>query len=301
MTEAVQKILSHYAGEHSGVLKNLERIFMNGKLGGTGRLIILPVDQGFEHGPARSFAVNPVAYNPEYFVRLAVTAGLNAYAAPYGQLAAVSAEWRNKIPLIMKLNSASSLVAAKDNAMTATVEDAARLGCAAIGYTVYPGSEHYYKQVEKFAALQQQARQHGMASVLWSYPRGGTISKDGETALDIIAYAAHMAAQCGAHIVKVKLPTDYVEQDEAKKSYANFDFLGGLKSRVEHIVQCCFDGRRPVVFSGGVAKGDDDVLNEARAIHAGGGNGSIIGRNVFQRTEADALKLLDELVNIYRA
>jgi len=299
---AVKAILENYNGEKDEVLHNLSRIMMHGKLGGTGRMVIYPVDQGFEHGPARTYAVNPAAYNPDYFVKIAVKAGLNAYAAPYGQLAAISAEYRDKIPLIMKINSASSLVEAKDNAVTATIDDAARLGCAAIGYTVYPGSEHYYRQIEKLVLLMDEARAQGIATVLWSYPRGGTISKDGETALDIVAYSAHMAAQCGAHIIKVKLPSDHLEQPEAKKVYEAQNIARvTMAERVKHVVQCCFDGRRPVVFSGGVTKGEEGVLDDARAIMAGGGHGSILGRNVTQRPEAEALKLLEDVVKIYQA
>ncbi|MGE3770218.1 MAG: class I fructose-bisphosphate aldolase [Bdellovibrionales bacterium] len=300
LTPAVEKILNYYTYENEALLQNIARLFMQGRLGGTGRMVILPVDQGWEHGPARSYAPNPVAYNPDYFVKLAVDAGLNAYAGPLGQLAAVTKEYRNKLPLILKINSATTLVGAKNNAITATVDDAVRLGCAAVGYTVYPGSDDYYTQVEKLVDISAQARKKDLPMIVWSYPRGGTLSKDGETALDIVAYGAHMAAQCGAHIVKVKLPTAHIKQDAAKKAYENVA-KDTLADRVRHVVQSCFDGRRPVVFSGGEAKDTDSVLNDARAIHAGGGNGSIIGRNAFQRPEADALKLLDEIVKIYSA
>jgi class I fructose-bisphosphate aldolase len=300
LTPAVEKILNNYAYESESVLANMARMLMHGQLGGTGRMIVYPVDQGFEHGPARTFAPNPASYDPLYFPRLAITAGLSAYAGTPGQLMAAHA-YAAKVPFIMKLNSASSLVPTKDNAVTGTIEDAVKVGCAAIGYTVYPGSEHYYAQIEKLVPIMQRARAAGLPTVLWSYPRGGNVSKDGETALDVVAYAARMAAEVGAHIIKVKLPTDVIDQPEAKKVYESQAIpRTTLAERVAHVVQCCFNGQRIVLFSGGATKGEDSVLDDARAIHAGGGNGSIIGRNATQRTEAEALALLGQMVKIYK-
>src|SRR6056297_1108904 len=142
-TRIVQKILSNYEGETPGVKANLCRMMMQGKLGGSGKMIILPVDQGFEHGPARSFAPNPAGYDPHYHYQLAIDAGLNAFAAPLGMLEAGADTFAGQIPTILKANSANSLIpseAPKDQAITASVDDALRLGCSAIGFTVYPGS-----------------------------------------------------------------------------------------------------------------------------------------------------------------
>jgi len=304
LTRRVREILGAYEGETSGTKKNLARILMSGRLGGTGRMVILPVDQGFEHGPARSFAMNPDAYDPHYHYQLAIDAGLNAYAAPLGALAAGADTFAGAIPTILKLNSANSLSRQKENAdqaVTASVDDALRLGCSAVGFTIYPGSDAMYAQYEEFRDLSAEAKAKGFAVVLWSYPRGGDISKDGELAVDIIAYGAHMAALLGANIIKVKLPTAHLENKEAKKVYEEKKIpIATLPERVRHIMQCCFNGRRIVVFSGGAAKGESSVLDDARAIHAGGGNGSIIGRNCFQRPRAEALKLLDELIEIYK-
>ena len=153
--------------------------------------------------------------------------------------------------------------------------------------------------MEELRALAAEAKAKGLAVVVWSYPRG-SLSKDGETGMDICAYAAHMAALLGAHIVKVKLPTSFVEQPEAKKIYEEqHTDIAALPARVAQVVKACFDGRRVVVFSGGAAKDTASVLDEARAIRDGGGNGSIIGRNSFQRPRAEALELLDRLVQIY--
>jgi class I fructose-bisphosphate aldolase len=262
-------------------------------------VVILPVDQGFEHGPARSFAPNPPAYDPHYHFQLAIDAGLSAYASVLGMIEAGADSFAGAIPTILKLNSANTLTAAKNQAVTGSVADALRLGCAAVGFTIYPGSDQAYDMMEELRALAAEAKAKGLAVVVWSYPRG-SLSKDGETGMDICAYAAHMAALLGAHIIKVKLPTSFVEQPEAKKVYEQqHTDVSALPARVAQVVKACFDGRRVVVFSGGAAKDTASVLDEARAIRDGGGNGSIIGRNSFQRPRAEALALLDSLVQIY--
>jgi class I fructose-bisphosphate aldolase len=304
LSRRVQEILGWYEGETPGTKANLARILMAGRLGGSGHVVILPVDQGFEHGPARSFAVNPAAYDPHYHYQLAIDAGLNAYAAPLGPLAAGADTFAGAIPTILKVNSANSLARAKENAdqaVTASVSDALRLGCAAVGFTIYPGSDAVYDQIEEFRDISAEAKAKGLAVVLWSYPRGGAVTKEGETALDVIAYAAHMAALLGANIIKVKLPSDFLEQKEAKKVYEEKQIPRATQAeRVKHVMQAAFAGKRIVVFSGGAAKGEDSVIADARAIYEGGGNGSIIGRNCFQRSKPDALKLLDQIIDIYK-
>ncbi|NDF12908.1 MAG: class I fructose-bisphosphate aldolase [Proteobacteria bacterium] len=302
LTRKVQEILSHYEGETAGSKANLARILMEGKLGGTGKLVILPVDQGFEHGPARSFAPNPDAYDPHYHFKLAIDAGLSAYAAPLGMITAGADTFAGAIPLILKVNSANSLYSGvADQAVTASVDDALRLGCAAIGFTIYPGSDNSFAMMEEIRAMSEEARKKGLAVVIWSYPRGGKLTKEGETAVDVCAYAAHMAALLGAHIIKVKPPTAHIEQDAAKKVYeAQKINTSTQKDRYAHIVQACFAGKRVVVFSGGESKDKNAIYDDARAIRDGGGNGSIIGRNTFQRPRAEALELLDTLIKIYQ-
>jgi len=305
LSRRVREILDWYEGETPGTKANLSRILMAGRLGGTGKMVILPVDQGFEHGAARSFAINPAAYDPHYHYQLAIDAGLNAYAAPLGSLAAGAETFAGAIPTILKMNSANSLSRQKENAdqaVTSRIDDALRLGCSAIGFTIYPGSDTMYDQFEEFRELSAEAKSKGLAVVLWSYPRGGDISKEGELGTDVVAYGAHMAALLGANIIKVKLPSGFLEQKEAKKVYEEQKIpITTMAERVKHVMQCCFDNRRIVVFSGGAAKGGDSVLEDARAIHAGGGNGSIIGRNCFQRPREEAIKLLDDLVDIYKS
>jgi len=303
-TRTVQKILANYEGETPGVKANLCRMLMTGKLGGTGKMIILPVDQGFEHGPGRSFAPNPAAYDPHYHYQLAIDAGLNAYAAPLGMLEAGADSFAGQIPTILKVNSSNSLLpsaAPKDQAITASVADALRLGCAAIGFTIYPGSSSSLEMFEEIAAMRAEAASVGVATVIWSYPRGEELSKDGETAIDVTAYATQMAALLGAHVIKVKLATDYLEQKEAKNAYVDNKLdISTQAARVADCVKAAFGGRRIIVFSGGAAKGADAVFDDARAIRDGGGNGSIIGRNSFQRSREDALAMLGKLVEIYK-
>ncbi|MCW3836798.1 class I fructose-bisphosphate aldolase [Sphingomonas canadensis] len=299
ITPAVKAILANYESDNPGVKANLARILMQGRLGGTGKLIILPVDQGFEHGPARSFAVNPAAYDPHYHYQLAIDAGLSAYAAPLGMLEAGADTFAGQIPTILKCNSSNSWATGANQALTGGVDDALRLGCSAIGFTIYPGSDDCFDMMEEIKELSAEAKSVGIATVLWSYPRGGALPKSGELALDVGAYAAHMAALLGAHIIKVKLPSNHIEQKDAQKAYEGTDW-SKQSDRVAHVVKSCFNGRRIVVFSGGAAKGADAVYQDAIDIRDGGGNGSIIGRNTFQRERGEAMAMLDKLVRIYK-
>lgn len=303
-SRTVKQILANYEGENPGVKGNLCRMLMEGRLGGTGKMIILPVDQGFEHGPARSFAPNPSAYDPHYHYQIAIDAGLNAYAAPLGMLEAGADTFAGQIPTILKANSANSLMsdgAGKNQAVTASVDDALRLGCAAIGFTIYPGSDSQLDMYEEIVELRREAASVGIATVIWSYPRGEAITKDGETAIDVAAYAAQIAALIGAHVIKIKLSTDHLMLPEAKKVYEDKAIdVATQAARVRHCMEASFGGRRIVVFSGGAAKGADAVYDDARAIRDGGGNGSIIGRNTFQRSRDDALAMLGKLVDIYK-
>ena len=299
-TDTVRDILRNYEGETPGVKANLARMLMAGKLGGTGKMIILPVDQGFEHGPARSFAPNPEGYDPHYHYKLAIEAGLNAYAAPLGMIEAGADTFAGQIPTILKLNSANSLSTNKDQGVHGSVGDALRLGCAAIGFTIYPGSDDQYEMMEEIRELSEEAKSVGIATVIWSYPRGEALDKDGETAIDIAAYAAQIAALIGAHVIKIKLSTDHLSLPEAKKVYeAEGIDVSTQAARVKHCVQSAFAGRRIMVFSGGAKKGADSVYDDARAIRDGGGNGSIIGRNSFQRPREEALEMLGKLQDIY--
>ena len=300
-TNKVIEILSNYENVNAGIKANLGKILMHGDLGGTGKLLVLPVDQGLEHGPDKSFFINSPAYDPDYHYQLAIEAKLSAYAAPFGFLEAGAERFAGQIPTILKINSSNGLNEQKYQSVNGSVKDALRLGCSAIGFTIYPGSEYQYDMIEEFKEISKEASDHGLPSVLWSYPRGGGISKEGETALDIIGYAAHIAAQLGAHIIKVKPPTTHIENKDLNYMHdnkkSNFDLLS---NRISHIKKCAFNFKRIVVFSGGNSKNTDDLLEEIKQINKGGGNGSIIGRNSFQRPKEEAINLLNKIVEIYR-
>ena len=303
VTPRVKEILSWYRSENPGVLTNLARLMCTGNLAGTGKLVILPVDQGFEHGPARSFAPNPPSYSPLYHYDLAVESGCNAYAAPLGFIEAGAADYAGQMPLILKVNNSDSLYKTNNPcpAITASVKDALRLGCCAIGYTIYPGSGERNKMYSDLAEMTREAKANGLAVIVWSYTRGEFLSKSGETAIDVIAYGAQIAAQLGANIIKVKPPTAHLEQDAAKKVYESSNIpVQTLKDRAAHVIKSSFDGRRIVIFSGGETKGDNELLEEARQLAAGGSFGAIMGRNAFQRPKADALKLLHSVQAIYK-
>lgn len=299
MTRIVRSILANYESDNPGTKSNLARILMNGKLGGTGKLLILPVDQGYEHGPARSFAPNPEAYDPHYHYKLAIDANLSAYAAPLGMIEAGADSFAGQIPTILKMNSSTSWATEKDQAIHGSVDDALRLGCSAVGFTIYPGSNYQFEMMEELRDIALEAKGVGLVIVVWSYPRGGKLSKEGETAIDVCAYAAHIAALMGAHIIKIKPPTMHIEQEEARKAYKDID-LTSLSNRVAHVMKSSFNKRRIVVFSGGASKDTEGLLKEIRQIKNGGANGSIIGRNTFQRPREEALALLEEIIKIYK-
>src|SRR5690349_14599925 len=195
MTKRAREILDFYRSENAGVLSNIARMINHGKLAGTGKFVILPVDQGFEHGPARSFAANPGGYDPSYHYQLGIESGCNAYAAPLGFIEAGAVEFAGQIPTILKLNNHDVLQDEKDplGALTASVKDALRLGCSAIGYTIYPGTLDRRLQYQEVAELILEAKAVGLPTVMWAYPRGGGLSKNGETGLDVTAYAAQIA------------------------------------------------------------------------------------------------------------
>ncbi|NQZ01839.1 MAG: class I fructose-bisphosphate aldolase [Bdellovibrionales bacterium] len=303
MTPRVREILSWYGSENPGVLTNIARMLNQGKLGGSGKMVILPVDQGFEHGPARSFAKNPDGYDPDYHFQLAIESGCSAYAAPLGFLEAGARDYAGEIPLILKINNSDSLYKSAENpisAVTSSVDDALRLGCAAIGFTIYPGSSDRKQMYEEIALATREAKDAGLAVVMWSYPRGGGISKDGETAIDVVAYSAQIAAQLGANIIKVKPPTAHVEQAEAKKVFDSMGIkVASLADRTRHVIESAFNGKRITIFSGGAAKGTEEVLEEVKGLAGGGSFGSIMGRNAFQRPKAEAIELLQSVMDIY--
>jgi class I fructose-bisphosphate aldolase len=303
-SDRVREILSWYASDNPGTLTNMVRLLNTGALAGTGKLVILPVDQGFEHGPLRSFGPNLEGNDPDYHFQLAIDSGCNAYAAPLGPLEAGAAKFAGQIPLVLKVNNSDTLskIDQPCSAITSSVEDALRLGCVAIGYTIYPGSSQRNTMYQDLREITLEAKRKGLVVITWSYPRGAGLSKQGETAVDVCAYAAHVAAQLGSHFIKVKPPTAHVEQEESKKTLEKHPVkLDTLEDRVRFVVRNTFNGKRVVIFSGGEAKGSAEVLDEVRQIAKGGGFGSILGRNAFQRPRAEGLKLLQDVIGIYKS
>ncbi len=302
ISKRTKEILGWYRSDSNAVLNNLCALLQTGTLAGTGKMVIFPVDQGFEHGPARSFGVNPSGYDPRYHIDLAIESGCNAYAAPYGQIVAVAHDYIGRIPIIVKVNNSDSLYSDKNPvpSVNCSIKEALRIGAHAIGFTIYPGSSERKGMYQEIRELSEEAREYGLPTIIWSYPRGEQLSKDGETAIDVVSYGAHVACQLGAHIVKVKPPTAFVEQEAAKKIYEKEKIkVDTLEARVRHVVQCCFNGQRIVIFSGGEAKSDEQIMKEIGEINAGGGFGSIMGRNVFQRRREDGLKLLRNMMEIF--
>ena len=302
MSTRVEEILSWYPTAGPRTVANLRRLLTHGRTGGTGKLVVLPVDQGFEHGPGRSFAANPAGYDPRYHARLAIDAGCSAHALPLGACELVAPQYAADLPLILKCNSSDSLYVGADPepAVTASVEDAVRLGCAAVGFTIYPGSAGRNRMYQQLRDLARDADAAGLVLVVWSYPRGSGVSEVGRTAVDVVAYAAHLAAQLGAQVIKVKPPTEHIESDAARAALEKAGVpLGTLADRVRHVVQSAFDGHRIVIFSGGAAKETAAVLEENRQTALGGGFGTIMGRNSFQRPHDEAVQLLHDVMDIH--
>jgi len=302
-TDRVKQILSWYGSDNPGTKANLFRMLAHGQLAGTGKLVILPVDQGFEHGPARTFGPNPPSYDPDYHFQLAIDSGCNAYAAPLGQMEQSVDKFAGQIPLILKVNNSDTLAKIDQpcSAVTSSVEDALRLGCGAIGYTIYPGSGQRNTMYQDLRELTLEAKRKGLVVVTWAYPRGAGLSKEGETAVDVAAYAAQIAGQLGAHIIKIKPPTAHIEQAEAKKVFEKYKIpVATMADRVRHCVQSAFNGKRILIFSGGETRDSASLLEDVKGMAAGGAFGAIMGRNAFQRPRAEALQLLQSVIDIYK-
>jgi fructose-bisphosphate aldolase, class I len=303
--DRVSEILSWYPAMTSQQKYNLLRFINYGRIGGTGKFVLLPVDQGFEHGPGRSFQPNPAGYDPLYHAKLAIDSGCNGYAAPLGQIeAAVDVITAASLPTILKVNSHDLMMPDDDDpapAVTAWVDDAVRLNCAAVGFTIYPGSVNSSEMYEQVRDLANDARSAGLVVVVWAYPRGsGLPSKDVETAVDIVCYAVHLAAQLGAHIIKCKPSKAVIGlPDHVKRGTYKDVPIETLADRTKIVVKSAFDGHRIVINSGGEAKSDQDVLDEVSQLAKGGSFGSIVGRNAFQRVKDESIVLLHKIQDIY--
>ena len=302
-SKRVNEIISWYDHENEGTKGNIERLLNTGYLAGTGKLVILPVDQGFEHGPSKSFAPNPDAFDPDYHFNFAIEAGCNAYAAPLGFIEHGAKKYSKQLPLILKLNNSDSLYGGDPvQVMTSSVDDAVRLGCAAVGFSIYPGSNSSPEMYSELRQVTIEAKSKGLAVVVWSYPRGGKLNKEDEAAFDVVSYAAHIAAQMGANIIKINPPTSHVSRQDVLDIYSKNNVkLDNLSDRIAHCIQSSFNGKRIVIFSGGPAKGKEEILKEIAEIAKGGGFGSIVGRNSFQRPFSEGVSLMREIMEIYKS
>ena len=296
----------------TSVLRNLQAIFNNGRLAGTGYLSILPVDQGIEHSAGASFAPNPIYFDPENIVRLALEGGCNAVTSTLGVLGAVSRKFAHQIPLIVKINHNEFLSYPNrfDQLLFARVEQAFEMGAAAVGATVYFGSAESDRQIVEVSEAFERAHELGLATDLWCYLRNAEFNKDGvdyHASADLTGQANHLGVTIEADIIKQKLP-------ETNGGYRALDF-GKTHDRVyeelttdhpidlvRYQVANCFMGRAGLINSGGPA-GDNDLKDAIRTAvinKRGGGMGLISGRKAFQRPMEEGIKLLNAIQDVYR-
>jgi class I fructose-bisphosphate aldolase len=261
---------------------------------GNGTLMLLPIDQGIEHGP-RDFFPNPASKDPDYQFRLAVEAGYSALACQIGMASKYYPDYAGQVPLILKVNGKTDIPSAADALSTcnASVEDAVRLGADAVGYTMYVGSPAQGEDLVQLRQVRQDCDRYGMPLIVWSYPRGEAIDKKGgRDSFYAIDYAARMAMEMGADVVKLNMPKINPEKDkDAPSPYGELEV-----DQAEAIRQCVESaGRSLVVLSGGSKVDDETVLQNCRDIMAAGGSGVIFGRNVWQREWAEALEIIAQI------
>jgi class I fructose-bisphosphate aldolase len=298
------------------VLVNLERIFSHGRLGGTGYLSILPVDQGIEHSAGASFAKNPDYFDPENIVRLAVEGGCNAVASTFGVLGAVARKYAHKIPFLVKMNHNELLTYPNkfDQIMFGTVKESADMGAAAVGATIYFGSDQSGRQIVEVAQAFAHAHELGMATVLWCYLRNNAFKKDKDyhLAADLTGQANHLGVTIQADIIKQKLPENnggFKALNTGSSSYGKLDerMYNDLASDhpidlCRYQVANCFMGRAGLINSGGESKGAGDLQNAvwtAVVNKRAGGMGLISGRKAFQRPMKDGIALLNAVQDVY--
>ncbi len=293
------------------VLRNLQSIFNQGRLAKTGYLSILPVDQGIEHSAGASFAPNPVYFDPENIVKLAIEGQCNAVVSPLGVLAAVSRKYAHKIPFIVKINHNEllSYPNSYDQRLFGSVDQAFDLGAAGVGATVYYGSEESRRQIEEISLAFEQAHDLGMFTVLWAYLRNEHFKKDGvnyETSADLTGQANHLAVTIKADIVKQKQPTSNGGYKAVNFGKTHPDVYDKLTSDhpidlTRYQVVNCYMGRVPLINSGG-ASGKNDLQQAVRTAvinKRAGGTGLITGRKAFQKPMKDGVALLNAVQDVY--
>lgn len=303
MINPIYGILSNYRADTAGVRQNLHRLLTHGTLGHTGKLLIYSIDQGFEVGPDQVFGEFSHGYDPWFHFKLACAGKLSALAAPVGIIETSVDQFLGKIPLILKVNSNNNMMAENTQrryqSITASVDDALRLGCIGIGFTIYPGSEDSYTMFEELAEISREAKAKGLIVMVWAYPKGPDMTKADETCIDATGYAIHIASLLGAHIIKAKLPSAKIWNPKLEPQFKK-NALESLPHRLHHVLRCALSRKRIVLFSGGEKVTDAEFLETIHAIAEAGGGGSVIGRNFFQRTFNDGLSLIENVANIYK-
>jgi fructose-bisphosphate aldolase, class I len=298
-------------------LRSLQQLYNHGRLAGTGYLSILPVDQGVEHSAGASFAKNPQYFDPENIVRLAVEGGCNAVASTFGVLAMVARKYAHRIPFIVKINHNELLTYPNkfDQVLFGTVKDAWNMGAAAIGATIYFGSEESDRQITEVARAFDEAHQLGMATVLWCYLRNNafvTGGKDYHVSADLTGQANHLGVTIQADIVKQKLPEingGYKALNTGNSHYGKLDDRIYTELSSDHPIDLCryqvlngYSGRAGLINSGGASEGDKDMKEALRTAiinKRAGGTGMISGRKAFQRPFAEGVALLNGIQDVY--
>lgn len=306
----------YHSDRNNRVLINLQRLFNHGRLSGTGYLSILPVDQGIEHSAGASFAKNPDYFDPEKIVELAIEGGCNAVASTFGVLASVSRKYAHKIPFLVKINHNELLTYPNtyDQIMFGSVEQAYNLGAAAVGATIYFGSEESSRQIVEVAEAFEYAHELGMATVLWCYTRNSAFKVNGtdyHTSADLTGQANHLGTTIGADIVKQKLPTNnggYKALNTGDSSYGKLDERIYSELTTENLIDLTryqvangYMGRAGLINSGG-ASGKDDFAQAVKTAvinKRAGGMGLISGRKAFQRPMEEGIKLLNSIQDVY--
>ena len=295
-----------------GVLRGLQTLFNNGRLGGTGYLSILPVDQGVEHAGGASFAPNPIYFDPARIIDLAIEGGCNAVASTLGVLGAVSRRYAHKIPFLVKLNHNELLTypPVYDQTLFASVEQAFDMGAVAVGATIYYGSPESRRQIMEISEAFQQAHELGMVTVLWAYLRNSSFKVDGvdyHTAADLTGQANHLAATIEADIVKQKQAEGNGGYRAVKFGKTHDKVYSELTSEhpvdlVRYQVANCYMGRAGLINSGGASAGEGDLAQAVRTAvinKRAGGMGMISGRKAFQRPMAQGVELLQAIQDVY--
>lgn len=261
---------------------------------GNGTLLLLPIDQGIEHGP-RDFFPNPASKDPSYQFRLAAEAGYSAIACQIGLAEKYYPDYAGQVPLLLKVNGKTDIPPSDEALSTtnASVEDAVRLGADAVGYTLYVGSPRQDQDLHQLKGVREECDRYGMPLVIWAYPRGAALDKKGgQHTFYAIDYAARMAMEMGADVVKLNLPKIDPEQDKlAPAPYNELEI--SQEEAVRQVVESA--GRSLVVLSGGSRISDDQLLNQTRYIMEAGGSGVIYGRNVWQREWSEAREIIDQI------